>query len=115
MNFIIKILISTLAVLVTSYMLPGVKVDSFYTALVVAAVLSFLNIVVKPVMILLTIPITIISLGFFLIIINALMIMLTDKIVDGFEVNGFWWAILFSIILSLTTSVFEGISGGKKM
>lgn len=115
MNFILQILISTLAVIVTSYLLPGVKVDSPYTALVVAAVLSFLNVVVKPIMILLTIPITILSLGLFLIIINALMILLTDRIVDGFEVHSFWYAILFSIILSLTTSVFENLSGDKKI
>ena len=113
MNFIIQLLISSLAVLVTSYILPGVKVDSFFTALVVAAVLAFLNTVVKPLMILLTIPITILSLGLFLVVINALMIMFAAKIVDGFEVQGFWWALLFSIILTITTSVFESITAEK--
>ena len=114
MNFIAKILISTLAVLVTSYLLPGVKVDGFYTALIVAAVLAFLNTVVKPLMILFTIPLTIISLGLFLIIINAFIIMLAAKIVNGFEVKSFWWALLFSLILSITTSIFEGMSGETK-
>ena len=113
MNLVTKILISTLAVLLTAYILPGVKVDGFLTAVVVAAVLAFLNAVVKPLMILFTIPITILSLGLFLMVINALIILLAAKLVDGFVVRGFWWAILFSIILSITNSVFESILNEK--
>ena len=113
MNFIIKILISTLAVLVTAYILPGVKVDGIFTALVVAAVLAFLNSVVKPLMILFTIPITIFSLGFFLLVINALIILFAAQIVKGFEVKGFWWAFLFSTLLSLVSSIFESLSKEK--
>ncbi|MDF2436125.1 MAG: rane protein of unknown function [Bacteroidota bacterium] len=111
MKFLIQLVISTLAVLISAYLLPHVDIDdnSFLTALVVAAVLSFLNAVVKPIMIILTIPITVFTLGFFLLVINALMIMLAAKIVDGFHVDGFWWALLFSLILSLVTSVLEGI------
>ena len=114
MDFIVKIVISTLAVLVTAYILPGVKIDGPYTALMVAVVLAFLNAVVKPLMILFTIPITIVSLGLFLIVINALIILLAAKIVNGFEVRGFWWALLFSIMLSVTTSIFENISKEKR-
>ena len=113
MNFIVQILISTLAVIVTAYLLPGVDVDSFYTALVVAAVLAFLNAIVKPIMILFTIPITIFTLGLFLVVINALIILLAAKIVHGFEVKGFWSALLFSIVLSVVTSIFVAISGNK--
>jgi len=111
MNFIIKLIISTLAVLIASFLLPGVKIEdnSFFTALVVAAVLAFLNGVVKPIMIILTIPVTIFTFGLFLIVINALTIMLADRLVDGFEVKGFWWALLFSFILSITTSILENI------
>lgn len=116
MKFIIQLIISTLAVLITSYLLPGVEIkdNNFFTALIVAAVLSFLNAVVKPIMIILTIPITVVSLGLFLLVINALIILLTAKLVDGFHVKGFWWALLFSLILSIVTSVLEGIGGKDK-
>jgi len=111
MKFIIQLVIVTLAVLISSYILPGVSIDgnNFLTALVVAAVLSFLNAVVKPIMIILTIPVTIITFGLFLLVINALMILLAAKIVDGFHVEGFWYALLFSFILSLVTSLLEGV------
>lgn len=116
MKFIVQLIISTLAVLITSYLLPGVEIkdNNFFTALIVAAVLSFLNAVVKPIMIILTIPITVVSLGLFLLVINALIILLAAKLVDGFHVNGFWWALLFSLILSIVTSVLEGIGGKNK-
>ena len=112
MKFLIQLVISTLAVLISTYLLsPHISIDnnSFLTALVVAAVLSFLNGVVKPIMIVLTIPVTVFSFGFFLLVINALMIILAGKIVTGFHVHGFWWALLFSFILSLTTSLLDGI------
>lgn len=111
MEFIIKLIISTLAVLIATYLLPGVRIvdNNLFTAFIVAAVLAFLNAVVKPIMILFTIPITIVTLGFFLLIINACMILLTAKLVTGFEVDGFWWALIFSLILSLVTSILESL------
>ncbi len=111
MKFIVQLIISTLAVLISAYLLPGVHIrdNSFLTALVVAAVLSFLNTVLKPIMIVLTIPVTIVSFGLFLVVINALIILLAARIVDGFTVDGFWWAMLFSFILSLVTSVLQGV------
>ena len=110
MKFILKLFVSALAVIVSSYLLKGVKVDTPLIALIVAAVLSFLNAIVKPIIVLFTIPITIVSLGLFLIVINAIIILLADYLVDGFHVNGFWWALLFSFILSLVTSLFESIA-----
>lgn len=113
MKFLIQLVISTLAVLISTYLLsPHISIDnnSFVTALTVAAVLAFLNTVVKPIMIILTIPVTIFSLGLFLLVINALMIVLASKIVTGFHVHGFWWALLFSFILSLVTSVLARIN-----
>jgi putative membrane protein len=108
MTFIIvQILILTVAVMLTSYLLPGVYVRSFWSALLVAIVLALLNAFVKPVMVFLTIPFTIVTFGLFLFIINALIIMLASAIVGGFEVKGFWWALLFSIILSLITYLLE--------
>lgn len=111
MRFIIQLIISTLAVLIASYLLPGVEIkdNNFFTALIVAAVLAFLNAVIKPIMIILTIPITVVTLGLFLLVINALMILFASYLVDDFQVDGFWWALLFSFILSIITSVLEGI------
>ena len=112
MKFLIQLVISTLAVLISTYLLsPHISIDnnSFLTALVVAAVLSFLNGVIKPIMVILTIPVTILSFGFFLLVINALMIIWAGNLVTGFHVQNFWWALLFSLILSLTTSLLEGI------
>ena len=112
MKFLVQLVISTLAVLISTYFLsPHIRIEdnSFVTALIVAAVLAFLNTVLKPIMIILTIPVTIISLGFFLLVINASMIMLAGKIVTGFHVQGFWWALLFSFILSFITSLLDRI------
>jgi putative membrane protein len=112
MKFLIQLVISTLAVLISTYLLsPHISIEnnSFLTALIVAAVLAFLNSVIKPIMIVLTIPVTIFSFGLFLLVINACMILLAAKIVTGFHVEGFWWALLFSFILSLTTSILESV------
>jgi putative membrane protein len=110
MNTLIKIIISAFAVIISSYLLRGVTVDTFVTALIVAAVLAVLNSIVKPILIVLTIPITFFTFGFFLLVINAAMIMLTSHIVNGFKVDGFWWALGFSIILSIVTAVLESFN-----
>jgi putative membrane protein len=111
MNFIVRILISTLAVLTTGYLLPDkmAHVDGFTTAIIIALVLAFLNSVVKPVFILLTIPVTLLSMGLFLLVINAVIILLADYFVDGFRVGGFWSALIFSIVLTIINSIFNGL------
>jgi len=114
LRFLVKIIISALAVMISAYLLPGIGVDKFTTALIVAAVLALLNAVVKPILIVLTIPITIFTLGFFLLVINALMILLTAHWVKGFTVTDFWLALIFSIILSIITSIFEGINSSHE-
>jgi len=106
-NFLIKTLIIAIAVVLTSYFLPGIAVDRFTTALLVALVLSLLNFFVKPVLIILTLPITIITLGLFLFIINALIILLAGKLVTGFRVDSIGWALLFSLLLSFFTYILE--------
>lgn len=109
MNFIVKTLISTLAVLATSYLLPQsmVHIDGFSTALVLALVLSFLNSVVKPILIILTIPATVFTLGLFLLFINAIIIKIADYFVDRFEVHGWWAAFVFSLVLTIINSIFN--------
>jgi putative membrane protein len=113
MKFLAQLIVGTLAVLISSFIFKGVHVDSVITALCVAAVLSLLNAIIKPILVILTIPITIFTLGLFLLVINACMVLLADKIVPGFKVDGFWTAFFFSIILSLITSVFNGLNSEK--
>ncbi|MGL4597271.1 MAG: phage holin family protein [Bacteroidia bacterium] len=111
MKFIVKIIITTLAVLLTAWLLPEtwVKIDGWIPALIVALVLAFLNQVVRPIMVFLTIPATLFTLGLFLLAINAFIIMIADYFVKGFHVYGFWKALAFSLILSIATAVLEGI------
>jgi putative membrane protein len=114
MNFIIRLLLNGLAIVLTAYLLPGVEVDAYGTAIVVALVLSIANVVVKPILIILTIPITVVTLGLFLLVINAVIILLADYLVDGFSVGGFWWALLFSLIMSVFNSMTDDLTKSRK-
>src|SRR4029077_5975148 len=105
MNIILRIIISAVVAFGLSYILSGVHIQSFVSALVLAVVLGLLNILVKPILIILTLPITLFTFGLFLFVINALIILLAAKFVNGFRVDGFWWALLFSLLLSILTSV----------
>lgn len=107
MRILLKILINALAVAVTAYILPGVHVATPLAAVVVAVVLGVLNVFLKPILIFLTLPATIITLGLFIMVINAGMVLLADKLVPEFRVDGFWWALLFSVIVSVIVSLFE--------
>ena len=113
MNFIIKLFLSALSVVITSYLLDGVYVDDYFTAIIVAAILALLNVAVKPILILLTIPITFVTLGLFLLVINAILILMADYLVAGFNVDGFWWALLFSIIMAIVNSIFDSLVKNK--
>jgi Predicted membrane protein len=115
MNTILRFLLSGCAVLLTSYLLEdGVHVENFGQALLVALVLSIANVIVKPVLIIFTIPITIISLGLFLLVINAIIILIVDYFVPGFSVDGFWWALGFSLILSIFNSIISDLLKEKE-
>ena len=107
MNIILRIILSTFAVLITSYILPGVKIDGVFTAIFVAVLLGFLNNILKPILVYVTIPATVFTLGLFLFVINAAMVILCSKIIDGFIVEGFWSAVFFSIILSFISSLLN--------
>lgn len=95
-------------------LLPGVNVDDYFSALLVAVVLAFLNAIVKPLLTILTIPITVLTLGLFLLVINALIIIFAEKLVNGFHVEGFFTALIFSLLLSLFTGVLNALLGVKK-
>ncbi len=105
MKTLLRILLTALAVVLLAYMLPGVEVNSYLTAILVAVVLGLLNFLVKPLIIIFTLPVTLITLGLFLLIINALIIQLADFLVSGFDVENIWWALLFSLLLSLLQSI----------
>jgi putative membrane protein len=114
MKFLLKLVVSTLAIIVvSSFMKDKITFQSPFDYIIVAAVLSFLNAVLKPILVFFTIPLTIFSLGFFLLIINASMILLTEHFVKGFKVEGFLTALIFSILLSIVTSILEFIAKTK--
>ena len=104
MNYIFKILLTAVAVLVLANILPGVEVDNYSTAIWVAFVIGLLFSILKPVLVILTLPVTIITLGLFLFVINAALILLANNWISGFSVSGFWTALLFSILLSFFES-----------
>lgn len=103
-----------LAIFLIATLMPGVQVRNINYALLVAFILTLLNVFIKPILILLTLPITMVTLGFFLLVINALIVMLAAKLVPGFNIDGFWVALFFSIVLSMVTSVLDSILGQDK-
>lgn len=105
MNFIIRLLITAIVAYLLTKILPGVHFEGFSTAIIFAIVLGVLNVIVKPILSLFGLPLTIITLGFFALVINALIILLADYFIDNMEIDGFWWAFLFSILLSIITSL----------
>ncbi|HJS00037.1 MAG TPA: phage holin family protein [Flavobacterium sp.] len=111
MKLVFRILITSILVLIISHFMKGVHVASFTTALFVAVVLGLLNVFIKPILVLFTLPITFFTLGLFLLVINGLIIILCDNIVGGFDVDTFFTALLFSIILSVSQSLMYTILG----
>ena len=105
-SFLVKILIGGISVLIAEFFLKGIHIDTFMTGFILAAVIILINLLIKPILVFLTFPITLITLGLFLLVINAGVIIIADRIIPGFEVDGFWWALLFSIVLSIINSLF---------
>lgn len=114
MNFILKVLITGLIAYLLPSVLEGVKITDIKTAALFALVLALLNAVVKPVLVILTIPVTVVTLGLFLLVINAFMVLLAANFFKGVYVDGFWWAFIFSILLSVGSSILYSLVGGKK-
>jgi putative membrane protein len=114
MKTFLKILLTALAVIVLANILSGVTVIGYGSAIVVAIVISLLNMFVKPLLIFFTLPATIVTFGLFIFVINAIIILLADKLVDGFAVSGFWTALLFSILLSIFRSFLFSLLNDKK-
>ena len=114
MKTFLKILLTAVAVILLAKILPGVTVDGYISAIIVAVVIALLNMVVRPLLIFLTLPATLITFGLFIFVVNAIIIILADKLIDGFAVSGFFIALLFSILLSIFRSVlFSLLKEGK--
>lgn len=109
MSLILQIIISSVAVYFTAWLLPGISVKGFGSAIIVAIVLGILNAIVKPILQLISFPITVLTLGLFLFVINTLIILLASALIGNFHVENFWWALLFSIIMSIVVSILERI------
>ncbi len=114
MKFILKLLLTAVAVFVLQKILPGISVDSYTDAIWVALVIGILNSFVRPLFVLLTLPATLITMGLFLFVINALMIQLAGYFLDSFIVASFWWALLFSILLSILQPILHSLLGEDK-
>ncbi|HOS59578.1 MAG TPA: phage holin family protein, partial [Syntrophorhabdaceae bacterium] len=96
-----------------SYIIPGVSVKGFFTAMWVALFIGIVNVLVKPFLIFITLPINILTLGLFTFVINALLIMLASSVIKGFDVKGFWIAMIFSVVLSVINFIFGHVLGAK--
>ncbi len=115
MKIFLKLLLTAIAVIVLAAILPGVTVTNYVTAFIVAITISLLNMFVKPLLIFFTLPATIITLGLFLFVINAIIIILAGKLVSGFVVSGFFTALIFSVLLSVFRSfLFSLLKEEKK-
>lgn len=110
MSSLVQLLINAIAVFITGYILPGVRLNDFVTAVVVAVVLGVINLFIKPVLIFLTLPVTVLTLGLFILVINAVVILIVDALVPGFEVSNFWWALLFSLVLTIVNSFLNSLT-----
>ncbi len=114
MNFIIRLIITGAVAFGLTSFLPGIHIDSFWTAIILALVLAILNSIVKPILVILTFPITILTFGLFLFVINALIILIAGNFINGFKVDGFWWALLFSLLLSIISSILRPLIKEKE-
>lgn len=106
---ILKLLVNAVAVFLAAYLLRGVEIKNFWSAILTAIVLAIVNTVIRPLMIILTIPVTIITFGLFILVINALMLMLVDAILPGLKIKNFWWALIFGIVLSVINALLSWI------
>ncbi|PIR62090.1 MAG: hypothetical protein COY81_04435 [Candidatus Pacebacteria bacterium CG_4_10_14_0_8_um_filter_43_12] len=109
MKVLLKLLLNALVIFAAAYVLPGVNVATYFTAVVVAIVLGLLNVILKPILVILTLPITILTLGLFSLVINTLIVLLASALVPGFEVISFWWALLFSLMVSLMSAFLNNL------
>jgi len=114
MRLLIRLVLSTLAVLVAAKLLRGVHIDDWTTGILVAAVLGLVNTFIRPLLIIFTLPVTLFTLGLFILVINAGLVMLVDRLIHGFRVDGFWWALAFSLMQWAVQGFLNALEGGGK-
>ena len=103
-----NLVINTLSIFAVSYILTGIQIDTLTTALIVAIIMAVLNVTLKPLLVIITIPLTIITFGLFLLVVNVLVLYAADYLIDGLHITGFWWALAFSLLVSLVNSILMG-------
>ena len=109
MGLIITLIVKTIAVFVTANILPGIKLEGWTSALILAVVLGIINTILRPILLILTLPINILTLGLFTFVIMGLMVLLASVIVPGFHVDGFWWAVAFAVVLAIVNGFSNAI------
>ena len=115
MEILISILVSAISVFAAGYVLPGIHLDSFMTAIVVAIVLGLINAFIRPLLLILTLPINVLTLGLFTFVIMGGLVLLTSAIVPGFRVDGFWWAVAFSLVLWVINNFLQSFDHMHKV
>jgi len=108
-GFVRNLLVNTLSIFAAAYVLSGIQVDTLTIALILAIVMAVLNVTLKPLLILITIPLTVITFGLFLLVVNVLVLYAAEALIDGFAIAGFWWALAFSLLVSFVNSILFGL------
>ena len=114
MRFLARLLLNGVAIIVAAWLLPGIHITGPLPALVAGVILGFVNAIVRPVLFLLTLPFTLITLGLFIFVLNAICFGLTAWLVPGFSVDGFWWALLGALLVSIVSWILNGVFVGKR-
>ena len=113
MYLLLRWLLNAIAIIISAYVITGVTVTSFWTALWLALFLGLINVTLKPILVLLTLPINLLTLGLFTLVINALLVLLASSVIQGFAVSGFWIAMLFSVVMSVISYLLNTVFGTK--
>ena len=114
MRFLVRLLLNGIAIIVAAWLLPGIHITSPFAGLVAGIILGFVNAIVRPVLFVLTLPFTLVTLGLFIFVLNAICFGLTAWLVPGFSVDGFWWALLGALFVSIVSWILNGLVVGKR-
>ncbi len=114
MRFLARLFLNGIAIIIAAWMLPGVHIAGPFSALIGGVILGFVNAIVRPVLLFLTFPLTLVTLGLFIFVVNALCFGLTAALVPGFDSDGFWWAMAGALLVSVVSWILNGIFAGKR-
>ncbi len=114
MRFLARLVLNGVAIILAAYVLPGIHIAGLFAAFVAGVILGFVNAIVRPVLFFLTLPLTLITLGLFIFVLNAICFALTAWLVPGFSVDGFWWAVFGALLVSIVSWILNGLVVGKK-